>query len=401
MARDTSRRGTPRGKALPAQGRAQSRPRQAARPAARPSRPAARPARPAARSQRAPKAKAATGRPAFLDGVAARPTARPQRAPQGGKERRERYQRGQSAKAVVGIVGGVAALAVVLLVAYFVLRSSAAFAIQSVVCEPTEHVSESDIQNLLMVPDGATLLNFDGDAIEASLKKDPWVGSVTFERQFPDTLKVVVHEQSTDALVVMNAGSIAWYLGTSGSWIQPTKVTVAQNQSVNDAALAQATSEGVLLITDVPSSVSPKSGTEATDDVFSAVRSFREGFSADFSSQVVSYSAPSTDNISCTLASGVEISLGSASQISAKESIVKEILAAHPGKVTFINVRVPSTTGSSYRSIDSDDVEAGTGVTSGSASDVQAQGSEASGASGDAAAGATAATDTASGGQAQ
>lgn len=383
MARDTRRRGTPRGRALPAQGGAQSRPRQAARPAARPTgRPAA---RPAARPQRAPKAKAATGRPAFLDNAAAARRG----APQGGKERRERYQRGQSAKAVVGVVGGVAALAVVLVVAYFVLRSSSAFAIQNVVCEPTEHVTESDIKNLLSVPEGSTLLNFDGAAIEASLKKDPWVGSVSFERQFPDTLKVVVNEQSTDALVVMNAGSIAWYLGASGSWIQPTKVTVAQNQSVNDAALAQATSEGVLLITDVPSSVSPKSGSEATDDVFSAVRSFRDGFSADFSSQVVSYSAPSTDNISCTLASGVEISLGSASQISAKESIVKEILAAHPGKVTFINVRVPSSTGSSYRSIDSDDVEAGTGVTSGSASDVQ---------SSDAA---TPGTDTASGGQAQ
>lgn len=383
MARDTSRRGTPRGRALPAQGRAQSRPRQAARPAARSTgRPAA---RPAARPQRAPKAKAATGRPAFLDNaVAAR-----RGAPQGGKERRERYQRGQSAKAVVGVVGGVAALTVVLVVAYFVLRSSSAFAIQNVVCEPTEHVTESDIKNLLEVPDGATLLNFDGSAIEASLKKDPWVGSVSFERQFPDTLRVVVNEQSTDALVVMNAGSIAWYLGTSGSWIQPTKVTVAQNQSVNDAALAQATSEGVLLITDVPSSVSPKSGSEATDDVFAAVRTFRDGFSADFSAQVVSYSAPSADNISCTLASGVEISLGSATQVSSKEAIAKEILAAHPGKVTFINVRVPSSTGSSYRSIDSEDVEAGTGVTSGSASDVQ---------SSDAA---TPDTDTGSGGQAQ
>ena len=341
--------------------------------------------RPAARPQRAPKAKAATGRPAFLDNaVAAR-----RGAPQGGKERRERYQRGQSAKAVVGVVGGVAALTVVLVVAYFVLRSLSAFAIQNVVCEPTEHVTESDIKNLLEVPDGATLLNFDGSAIEASLKKDPWVGSVSFERQFPDTLRVVVNEQSTDALVVMNAGSIAWYLGTSGSWIQPTKVTVAQNQSVNDAALAQATSEGVLLITDVPSSVSPKSGSEATDDVFAAVRTFRDGFSADFSAQVVSYSAPSADNISCTLASGVEISLGSATQVSSKEAIAKEILAAHPGKVTFINVRVPSSTGSSYRSIDSEDVEAGTGVTSGSASDVQ---------SSDAA---TPGTDTASGGQAQ
>ena len=78
-----------------------------------------------------------------------------------------------------------------------------------------------------------------------------------------------------------------------------------------------------------------------------------------------------------------------ASLKNSKEAIAKEILAAHPGKVTFINVRVPSSTGSSYRSIDSEDVEAGTGVTSGSASDVQ---------SSDAA---TPDTDTASGGQAQ
>ena len=320
----------------------------------------------AARPQARPAARpAASGsRPAFLDN-AARGRAQ---APQGGRERRERYQKAKSAKVVGGIIAGVACVAVVLLVAYLVLSNSSAFRIQNVVCEPTTHVSESDIQNLLAVPEGSTLLNFDEAGIEQSLKKDPWVGSLTFERQFPDTLKITINEQSTDALVLMNAGSIAWYLGSSGTWIQPTKISAADNQSVNDAALARATSEGVLLITGVPSSVSPKSGSAATDDVFSAVQAFRDGFSRDFSSQVVAYSAPSSDNVSCVLASGVEISLGSASQISTKESIAKEILAAHPGKVTYINVRVASSTGASFRSIDSDDVEAGTGV-SGASSD--------------------------------
>lgn len=396
MARDTSRRGTPRGKALPSQGR-QARPqgrvqsRPAARPARAPKAPRSVAGRTGARPASRPAAgRPASGRPAFLDNAAA---AR-QRAPQGGRERRERYQRGQSAKTALTVAGAVVGVALVAIVAFVVLRSSSAFSISNVVCEPTTHVSEADIQNLLEVPDGATLLNFDGDAIEASLRKDPWVGSVSFERQFPDTLRVVIHEQQTDALVVMNAGSIAWYLGTSGSWIQPTKVSVGQNQSVNDAALAKATSEGVLLITDVPSSVSPKSGADATDEVFSAVQAFRDGFSDDFSAQVVSYSAPSADNVSCTLASGVEISLGSASQISTKESIVKEILAAHPGKVTFINVRVPSTTGTSYRSIDSDDVEAGTGVASSSSASSSA-------ASDDAATATAADGSTDSGGQAQ
>ena len=265
---------------------------------------------------------------------------------------------------LAGVLLGAACLAVVLLIAYAVLSNSSAFRIQNVVCEPTDHVSESDIQNLLSVPEGATLLNFDQSGIEDSLRKDPWVASLTFERQFPDTLKITINEQSTDALVLMNAGSIAWYLGSSGTWIQPTKISVADNQSVNDAALTRATSEGVLLITGVPSSVSPKSGSTATDDVFSAVQAFRDGFSRDFSSQVVAYSAPSADNVSCVLSSGVEVSLGSASQISTKESIAKEILAAHPGKVTYINVRVASSTGASFRSIDSDDVEAGSGVSS-------------------------------------
>ena len=315
---------------------------------------------PKSRPVAAPKASAGT-RPAFLD--AARGGAKVPKAPSG-RERRERHQKAQTAKVAVGVIGGVAALAVVLLVAFLVLRNSSVFEITTVECDATEHVSESDIQNLLSVPSGSTLLNYDGASIEASLRKDPWVGSVSFDAQFPNTLKVTIHEQSTDALVLMNAGSIAWYLGSSGSWIQPTKISVAQNQSVNDAALARATSEGVLLITGVPSSVSPKSGAAATDDVFSAVSAFREGFSSDFASQVVSYSAPSTDNVSCVLASGVEISLGSATQISTKEAIAKEILAEHPGKVTYINVRVASSTGASFRSIDSEDVEAGTGVSS-------------------------------------
>ena len=56
---------------------------------------------------------------------------------------------------------------------------------------------------------------------------------------------------------------------------------------------------------------------------------------------------------------------------------------------TLLKKNALASTGSSYRSIDSEDVEAGTGVTSGSASDVQ---------SSDAA---TPGTDTASGGQAQ
>ena len=83
------------------------------------------------------------------------------------------------------VAGGLVALALVGLVALFILRDSPVFLIESVEAEPTEHVTQTDIQNLVSVPVGSTLLNVDTDAVEAALKKDPWVADVTFERVFP------------------------------------------------------------------------------------------------------------------------------------------------------------------------------------------------------------------------
>ena len=256
-----------------------------------------------------------------------------------------------------------AALALVLALAYFALRNSPVFAVEHVEVEPTEHVSALDLQNLVSVPVGSTLLNLDEQAVREGILKDPWVADVQFERVFPHTLKVAVVEQSIDALVVMNAGSVAWYLGDAGIWIQPTSVEPAEGQSVNDAALRTALDTGCLLITDVPASVSPVAGSEATDAVLEAVQKFRDGFSDSFAEQVACYSAPAADSIACTLYNGVEVLLGSPTDISAKEEIVTETLAELPeGSVTYINVRVVSSP--AVRPVASDNVEPGSGVVS-------------------------------------
>ena len=76
---------------------------------------------------------------------------------------------------------------------------------------------------------------------------------------------------------------------------------------------------------------------------------FQQGFSDDFAAQVVCYSAPSTENVSCVLESGVEVSLGSPTEISEKERIVEGYLDQSDGKVVRINVRVPSSP--AYREI--------------------------------------------------
>lgn len=375
-----------------------AKPAKAAKPA-KPAKPAkvkpTRLSRTARRAQAArvpgPAGAAAGARPAFLDraqqvagSVPRAGSAKPR--PASGAERRQRHQRGWALRVAGLVAGGVAAVGLVLVVAFFALRNSTVFSIDSVQVEPTAHVAESDIQNLVQVPEGSTLLNVDTAAITESLRHDPWVADVTYERIFPHTLKVNIIEQAVDALVVMNTGSVAWYLGDAGIWIQPTGVESAEGQSVNDAALAVALEEGCLLITDVPATVSPVAGSEATDEVLEAVRQFREGFSDDFNAQVVCYSAASTDSITCTLANGVEVLLGSPTDISTKEAIVTQTLAAYPdGGITYVSVRV--VTNPVVRLVGSEDVSGGTGVTSTPVSEPANDGSG-SAAGGDAGAGA-------------
>lgn len=311
----------------------------------------------------APKAPAAGAVPAFL-GRAAQQAGSAAAAPLSGRERREQHQQADRVKLIGAAVVAVCAIGLAVLIAFFVLRDSAIFSVDNVVVEGTTHVSESDVRNLLSLEDGTTLLNIDKDQINDQLKRDPWIASVEVERQFPHTVKLTVVEQQVDMLVVMNSGSLGWYLGSSGSWIEPTKIEASEGQSVNDAALAKARAEGVVLVTGVPATVNPASAQPATDDVLTAVKSFREGFSSEFAAQVVSYDASSTDAISCVLESGVQISLGSATSISYKEQVASALLEKYPGQITYINVRKPAS--ASVRKVGSVDVTQGTGADGGS-----------------------------------
>ncbi|MCR8907628.1 FtsQ-type POTRA domain-containing protein [Thermophilibacter sp. ET337] len=376
MAKDTSRRPTKRQKtpvnapgtqkAPAASGSPKpSRPRPAAKLATPKPKPAAKPKKATAPKAKAAVAgKAASSARAIAGKAGVRSLVGKPSAPSTPKERRERHQRGQTLRLLAMIGAGLLALLLVAALALFALRDSSVFSIDSVEVAPTEHVSEEDIRNLVKVPQGSTLLNVDTASIEAALKKDPWVAAVDFERAFPHTLKISIQEQAIDALVVMSSGSIAWYLGDAGTWIQPTSVTSSEDKSINDAALERAIAEGCLLITDVPATVSPVAGSVATDAALIAVQEFREAFSDDFASQIVSYSAPSEDNVSCTLASGVEVLLGSPTDIATKQSLIEKIVSQYPGSLLFINVRVPTEKGVSFRGIDSENVQEGSGVVS-------------------------------------
>ena len=254
-----------------------------------------------------------------------------------------------------------AILLVVALVGFIVLAGTPAFTIASIDTEATEHLTAENIAKLANVEEGTTLLTIDENVITENLKRNPWVGEVSFAREFPDRLRIEVTERRVDCLVKMSTGSVCWCLGDDRVWIEPINLSVADGQSAQDVALALAQDMGAILITDVPASMSPSAGSAANDEVLVAIEAYRTQFSEEFSSQIVCFSAASSESISCTLASGVEVSLGAPSSIETKEALVTEILAKHPSQITYINVRVPSQP--SYRKLGTEAVSEGSGVT--------------------------------------
>lgn len=264
-------------------------------------------------------------------------------------------------RAVIIMLVVAAVLLVSALVGVLVLAGTPAFTITSIDTEATEHLSASNIAKLADVEEGTTLLTIDESLITENLRRNPWVGEVAYARVFPDRLRITVTERRVDCLVKMSTGSVCWCLGDDRVWIEPINLTVADGETAADVALALAQQMDAILVTDVPTSMTPEAGSSANDEVLSAISDYRMQFSEEFAAQIVCFSAASVESISCTLANGVEISLGAPSNIDTKEAVAKEILEQHPNQITYINVRVPSQP--SYRKLGVTSVTKGTGVT--------------------------------------
>ena len=242
----------------------------------------------------------------------------------------------------------------------FALSFTDAFAVKNIEAQPTEHLDVDSIRRLSGVDEHTTLLNVDGHEIETRLKKNPWVASAKVSREFPETLRIEITERRVGAVVLLGNGNTAWNLGEDSVWIEPAKIDIPEGETATGAALAHARSIGALLIYDVPATTSPKACEHAGESTVSAVSTYMNEFSPEFSAQIVSFSANTEQSISCTLASGVTISLGEPTDVAAKERVITEILEQYPDQVTYINVRVPSRP--SFRRVGTDSVQPGSGV---------------------------------------
>lgn len=321
--------------------------------------------------------------------------------------RRDASQRPRAGLGSIGVAR--LAIVIVLLVAVMgglgaaVVYNSGLFAATNVIVNGSAHIPQQTAEQLVDVPEGATLLNVNEKELSERLVENPWVESVNVEREFPHTLVITPVECDVSAIAYIVADDVAWAISDDDVWIAPLSVAVPQDDAAStdddadgeatgeddgtdvdadadadadaeasdadgedadgedadgsaeaaasgvEAALKVAQDNDAVLLTDVGADVSPSSGKAVDSDVILAGLQYVHGFSPEFLAQVKDISVPSIEAISLNLDSGVEVSLGAPEDIQQKEQVIRSLLEQQEG-VTYINVRVPDAY--SFRSAD-------------------------------------------------
>jgi cell division protein FtsQ len=103
-------------------------------------------------------------------------------------------------------VGSVVAVAWALLVAgrevYEYATTSPRFEVQHFIFEPTPHVGDEQLRELLAIENGTNILACDLPELSERIAAHPWVAHATVTRNLPDTLEVTIVEHTPEAIVL-------------------------------------------------------------------------------------------------------------------------------------------------------------------------------------------------------
>ncbi len=232
-------------------------------------------------------------------------------------------------------------LFILVIVGFASLQITGVFNIKNVEYVGAEHLTQAECEALAVKPVGESLLTFDSAKIEEGMKRTTWVESVSFERVFPDTLKIHVHERSIGAVVDFTTGakqiSQSWIITLDGMWI----MAIPEQSSETGAQISQniyTDAESAVHITDCPNGIAPQLGGSCTDTTVLNALAILRGMTTNLKDQVQSISVSSVSATTIKLNNNIEIAFGQADQIREKERIVNEIISQN-SKVVYVNVR--------------------------------------------------------------
>ncbi|WP_283170553.1 cell division protein FtsQ/DivIB [Curtanaerobium respiraculi] len=254
---------------------------------------------------------------------------------------------GRAATASAGAWARRAAIALGVAIAgialYGVLVLAGVFGISQVTVSGVSHLTATEISQLAAVPAGSTLLTVDGASIESRLESNPWVESASVRRIFPDTLELAITERRISAVVSITSTESQqaekWAISSDGIWL----MRIPEQGTAEASAISQKIYEdeaNVLHIADAPYGVSPKEGFRCTDASVLNALNIVSQLTTELAGQVTTVSATDTSNTLLTLENGVQIAFGTGSDVREKERVCLKLMEEHPGKISYINVRV-------------------------------------------------------------
>jgi cell division protein FtsQ len=237
------------------------------------------------------------------------------------REERERRRRMLKVRRWTLLVMAAATVVACVWVAVALYRAPV-FPVKAIRVTGARHLSRADVLDQAEVPAGATLLRLPAAAIERRLEANAWVQRARVSRDFPSTIVVQITERRPVA-VVDAGGTDLWMIAADGFWLG--------RRSAEDS--------NTMIIRDLED-VAPVAGKKTTSkELLNAVR-IATGLSPELSSVTRAISAPTIEKTALITDDDVEIYVGDATQLAAKDRVAREILRRQKGKVVYINVRV-------------------------------------------------------------
>lgn len=85
---------------------------------------------------------------------------------------------------------------------YEYATTSSRFEVQNLVFEPSEHVDDETLRELLAIAPATNILSLDLEQLSVNLTQHPWVAQASVTRNLPDTLAIEIVEHEASAIVL-------------------------------------------------------------------------------------------------------------------------------------------------------------------------------------------------------
>jgi cell division protein FtsQ len=170
--------------------------------------------------------------------------------------------------------------------------------------------------------EGKSLLAISAGDLAGRLERLPDVGSASYDRDFPHTIRLRV--TPAHSVAVVRQGSAAWIVSSTGRVVRATHLSSAP----------------MLPRVWVPRAVDVEVGTTIADaDASRAIHALTTARSADFAIRITRVRS-TEDGLSFLLATGLELRFGDAGSFSEKVAVARRILPL-AGAAGYIDVSVP------------------------------------------------------------